>query len=52
MLAADAGFVATAALAPDGQENCFETNSDDRSRHVGRARDGDPADVRDRHAVA
>ena len=32
MLASDAGFVATAAMAPDG-ENEFEGNSDDRSRH-------------------
>jgi len=33
MLAADAGFVATAALAPEGEENSFEESSDDRSRH-------------------
>jgi hypothetical protein len=33
MLAADAGFVATAALAPEGEEDSFEANSNDRSRH-------------------
>lgn len=33
MLAADAGFVATASLAPDGEDDSFESNSDDRSRH-------------------
>ena len=32
MLASDAGFVATAAMAPEG-ENEFEGSSDDRSRH-------------------
>jgi hypothetical protein len=33
MLAADAGFVATGALAPNGQEDTFEANQNDRSRH-------------------
>jgi hypothetical protein len=33
MLAADAGFVATAALAPEGEDDSFENSSDDRSRH-------------------
>ena len=33
MLVADAGFVATAALAPNGEESSFESSSDDRSRH-------------------
>ena len=33
MLAADAGFVATASLAPEGEDDSFEANSDDRSRH-------------------
>jgi hypothetical protein len=36
MLASDAGFVATAAMAPEGEdgfENNFENNSNDRSRH-------------------
>jgi len=32
MLASDAGFVATAAMAPEGEDE-FEGNSDDRSRH-------------------
>lgn len=34
MLASDAGFVATAAMAPEGEEGGFESEgSDDRSRH-------------------
>ena len=33
MLAADAGFVATASLAPEGEDDSFEVSSDDRSRH-------------------
>jgi len=33
MLAADAGFAATAAMAPDDEGDGFEDNSDDRSRH-------------------
>ena len=33
MLAADAGFVATAALAPEGEDDSFENSSDNRSRH-------------------
>ena len=35
MLASDAGFVATAAMAPEGEEGGFENEggSDDRNRH-------------------
>jgi hypothetical protein len=33
MLAADAGFVATASLAPEGEDDSFEDSSDDRGRH-------------------
>jgi len=33
MLAADAGFVATASLAPEGEDDSFEVSSDNRSRH-------------------
>ena len=33
MLLADAGFVATGALAPKGNEDTFEANQNDRSRH-------------------